>query len=41
MFSLIVSAKMNDVDLQAWLAEVLASIARHPVKRLDELLDPP
>jgi hypothetical protein len=38
MYSLIVSAKMNDVDPQAWLAHVLANIAQHPVSRLDELL---
>ena len=38
MYSLIVSAKMNDVDPQAWLAHVLASIAQHPARRLDELL---
>ena len=38
MYSLIVSAKMNDVDPQAWLAIVLANIAQHPVNRLDELL---
>jgi transposase len=38
MYSLIVTAKMNDVDPQAWLAYVLASIAQHPVSRLDELL---
>jgi hypothetical protein len=38
MYSLIVTAKMNDVDPQAWLADVLARIATHPVHRLDELL---
>jgi len=38
MYSLIVTAKMNDVDPRAWLADVLARIADHPVKRLDELL---
>ncbi len=38
MYSLIVSAKMNDVDPQAWLAHVLANIALHPASRLDELL---
>jgi len=38
MYSLIVTAKMNDVDPQAWLANVLARIAEHPVQRLDELL---
>jgi hypothetical protein len=37
-FSLIVSAKMNDVDPQAWLTDVLARIAAHPAHRLDELL---
>jgi transposase len=38
MYSLIVTAKMNDVNPQAWLADVLARIATHPVHRLDELL---
>ncbi len=38
MYSLIVTAKMNNIDPQAWLADVLARIAGHPVQRLDELL---
>jgi transposase len=38
MYSLIVTAKMNDVDPQAWLADVLTRIAAHPAHRLDELL---
>jgi transposase len=38
MYSMIVTAKMNDVDPQAWLANVLARIAEHPAHRLDELL---
>jgi transposase len=38
MYSLIVSAKMNYIDPQAWLADVLARIAEHPARRLDELL---
>ena len=38
LYSLIVTAKMNDVDPQAWLADVLARIATHPAHRLDELL---
>ena len=38
MYSLIVTAKMNDIDPQAWLADVLARIAGHPVQKLDELL---
>jgi hypothetical protein len=38
LYSLIVTAKMNDVDPQAWLADVLARIAEHPAHRLDDLL---
>jgi transposase len=38
MYSLIVTAKMNDVDPQAWLADVLARIAEHPAHKIDELL---
>ena len=38
MYSLIVTAKMNNVDPQARLADVLARIAEHPVQKLDELL---
>ena len=37
-YSLITTAKLNDVDPQAWLADVLARIASHPAHRLDELL---
>ena len=37
-YSLIVTARMNDVGPQAWLADVLARIAEHPAQRLDELL---
>lgn len=38
MYSLIVTAKMNDVDPQAWLADVLGRIAGHPARQIDELL---
>jgi transposase len=38
MYSLIVTAKMNGIDPQAWLADVLSRIAEHPVQRLGELL---
>ncbi|MBS0641222.1 MAG: IS66 family transposase [Proteobacteria bacterium] len=38
IYSLIVTAKLNDVDPRAWLADVLARIADHPVLRLHELL---
>jgi transposase len=38
IYTLIQTAKLNDIDPQAWLADVLARIADHPVSRLDELL---
>jgi transposase len=38
MYSLIVTAKMNGIDPQAWVADTLARIATHPAHRLDELL---
>ena len=38
MYTLIQTAKLNDVDPQAWLASVLARIANHPINRIDELL---
>jgi hypothetical protein len=38
LYTLIQSARLNDVDPQVWLADVLARIADHPVGRLDELL---
>jgi hypothetical protein len=38
MYTLIQTAKLNNVDPQAWLADFLAPIADHQVNRLDELL---
>lgn len=38
MYSLIVTAKLNDIDPQAWLADVLARIAEHLQQRIDDLL---
>jgi len=38
MVTLIATAKLNDVDPQAWLADVLARIAAIPQSRLPELL---
>ena len=38
MATLIMTAKLNDIDPQAWLADVLAGIADLPQGRLDELL---
>ncbi len=37
-FTLIETAKLNDVDPQAWLAWVLERIAEHKISRIDELL---
>jgi transposase len=38
MATLIMTAKLNDVDPLAWLADVLARIAEYPAQRLDQLL---
>ncbi|MCY3669860.1 MAG: IS66 family transposase, partial [Alphaproteobacteria bacterium] len=38
MYTLIGTAKLNDVDPQAWLADVLGRIAGTPHNRLDKLL---
>jgi hypothetical protein len=38
LYTLIQTAKLNDVDPQAWLADVLARMAIIPASRLDELL---
>ena len=38
IYTLIETAKLNDVDPQAWLADVLARLPDHPAKRLNELL---
>jgi hypothetical protein len=38
VYTLITTAKLNNVDPQAWLADVLARIADHPINRIDELL---
>ena len=38
MFTLIETAKLNDVDPQAWLADVLRRINDHPARQLHQLL---
>ncbi len=38
MATLIMTAKLNDVDPQAWLADVLARINDHSIHSLDQLL---
>jgi hypothetical protein len=38
MYTLLQTARLNDVDPQAWLADVLARIAETPMSRLADLL---
>jgi transposase len=38
IYTLIATAKLNDVDPQAWLADMLARLPDHPAKRIQELL---
>ena len=38
IYTLIATAKLNGVDPQAWLADVLARLPDHPAKRIHELL---
>jgi transposase len=38
MLTLIRTAKLNEIDPQAWLADVLARINDHNIHRLDDLL---
>jgi len=38
MYTLIETCKLNDVDPQAWLADVLARLPDHPAKQIGDLL---
>jgi transposase len=38
LYTLINTARLNDIDPQAWLADILARLQDHPAKRIDELL---
>jgi transposase len=38
IYTLIETAKLNDVDPQTWLADVLARMPDHPARRIDDLL---
>ena len=38
IYTLIETAKLNDIDPQAWLADVLSRLPDHPAKRISELL---
>ena len=36
--TLIQTAKLNDIDPQTWLADILARLADHPAKQIADLL---
>ena len=38
IYSLVETAKLNGLDPQAYLRDVLTRIADHPINRIDELL---
>lgn len=38
IYTLIETARLNDIDPEAWLADVIARIADHPINRIDDLL---
>jgi transposase len=38
IYTLIETAKLNDIDPQVWLTDVLTRLHDHPAKRIDELL---
>lgn len=38
MYTLLQTAKLNNVDPRAWLADVLARISDHPINRVEDLL---
>jgi transposase len=38
IYTLVETAKLNDIDPRAWLADVLARLPDHPAKRMSELM---
>jgi transposase len=38
MYTLIETARLNDVDPEAWLGDLISRIADHPNTKIDELL---
>ena len=38
IYTLIETAKLNDIDPRAWLADLLAHLQDHPARRIDDLL---
>ena len=37
IYSLVETAKLNNVEPHAWLTHVIGNIADHPMKKIDEL----
>jgi len=40
LYSLVETAKLNGLDPEAYLREVLTCIAEHPINRIDECMRP-
>ena len=38
IYTLIETARLNDIDPEAWLADIISRIADHPINRVDEML---
>ena len=38
MYTLIETARLNDVDPEAWLSDIISRIADYPNTKIDELL---
>jgi hypothetical protein len=38
IYTLVETARLNNVDPEAWLADVISRIADHPISRVDEFL---
>jgi hypothetical protein len=38
LYTLIETCRLNDIDPEAWLADIVARIADHPINRLDDML---
>ncbi len=38
LYTLIETAKLNGIDAQAWLADVLSRLPDHPARHIDDLL---
>ena len=37
-YSLVETCRLNSVEPEAWLTDIIARIADHPINRIDELL---